>query len=105
VSGAEGRAILGGTMRSLAFAALAFGVWSAGCSSDRACFTWGEHEGACPSREDAKDFMNSPGACGERVVSVDSDAEEDVDEKLDKKICCYDVTKDDPGYCANGNLE
>src|SRR5262245_29277069 len=75
---AHERAVCSATMtsRSVAFAALLLSGL-AGCGGDRACIAWGAHEGACPSREEAIDFMTTPNQCGERVVSVDSDPEQD----------------------------
>jgi hypothetical protein len=88
-------------MRALA-AALTFCVlWSTmlGCGGDRACIRWGAHEGPCPGRDEALEFMGPDPDCKERIVSIDSDPEIDEDAKVGGTLCCYDVTKEDVSYC------
>ncbi|MGK4001230.1 hypothetical protein WMF31_01295 [Sorangium sp. So ce1036] len=66
----------------------------AGCGKV-GCFEWTEHEGACPSQDEALAYFGST-ACDGEVASVDSEPEFDGD------YCCYDITKrdyDDYGVC------
>ena len=77
--------------KALIFAVLMSSFAVAGCGKDVVCIQWGENEGACPSREDARDFMAPP--CDEPITSIDSDGE------YDEGACCYEVTKEKLDYC------
>jgi hypothetical protein len=77
------RSLLQRLLRVSAASALVLaGLGAAGCGENK-CIKPAQ-AGACPSREEAKSMIGVD--CGERLVSVDSDAEVEGD------LCCYDIT-------------
>ena len=78
-------------MRYLLWATLLAPLGSAGCQGDIACIQWSEQQGACPSREDALDYLLP--RCEDPIDSVDSEGE------LDGQECCYEVTKGEGDTC------
>jgi hypothetical protein len=75
------------SFRSLGLVVVTFAI---GCS-DTVCFQWGADEGACPPREEAKNYVADD--CTEPILSWESDGE------LEDGACCYEVEKGDSGAC------
>ena len=81
-------------MRSVAIHVVAvLAAFASGCGADEACLQWGEADGACPSPEQALDYLDPP--CEEPIESVDSEGE------FDGQSCCYAITKAEEDTCES----